>query len=81
LFPGLHLQQAEKLTQQTSAAAKVSATDTGRHFITDKSTKQRLLIDTGSDLCVFLRKLSPQHRERVNYDLCVANGTTIRTYG
>jgi hypothetical protein len=25
--------------------------------------------------------LIPQRRERVNYDLCAANGTTIRTYG
>jgi hypothetical protein len=31
----------------------VCATATGRIFITDKSTKQRFLIDTGSDLCVF----------------------------
>jgi hypothetical protein len=30
---------------------------------------------------VYPRKLIPQRRERVNYDLCVANGTTIRTYG
>jgi hypothetical protein len=30
---------------------------------------------------VYPRKLIPQRRERVNYDLCAANGTTIRTYG
>jgi hypothetical protein len=30
---------------------------------------------------VFPRKLIPQLRERVNYDLCAANGTTIPTYG
>jgi hypothetical protein len=35
----------------------------------------------GSDLCVYPRKLIPQRREHVNYDLCAANGTTIRTYG
>jgi hypothetical protein len=29
---------------------------------------------------MFPRKLIPQHREHVNYDLCAANGTTIRTY-
>jgi hypothetical protein len=34
-----------------------------------------------SDLCVYPRKLIPRRRERVNYDLCVANGTTIPTYG
>jgi cleavage and polyadenylation specificity factor subunit 1 len=50
-------------------------------LITDKSTKQRFLIDTGSDLCEYPRMLIPQRRERVNYDLCEANGSTIRTYG
>jgi hypothetical protein len=37
----------------------VCAAATGHLFITDKSTKQRFLIDTGSDLCVFSRKLIP----------------------
>jgi hypothetical protein len=59
----------------------VCTTATGRLFINDKSTKQRFLIDTGSDLCVFRRKLIPQCREHVDYDLCAANGTTIRPYG
>jgi hypothetical protein len=30
---------------------------------------------------VYPRKLIPRRRERVNYDLCAANGTTIPTYG
>jgi hypothetical protein len=59
----------------------VCTTATGRLFVTNKSSKQRFPIDTGSDLCVFPRKLIPQRRERVNYDLCTANGTTIHTYG
>jgi cleavage and polyadenylation specificity factor subunit 1 len=50
-------------------------------FITDKVTKLRFLIDTGSDLYVYPCKLIPQRRTRVNYDLCAANGTTIPTYG
>jgi hypothetical protein len=81
LLPALHLHPAGKLAQQTSAAAHVCTTATGRLFVTDKSSKQRFLIDTGSDLCVFPHKLIPQRRERVNYDLCAANGTTIPTYG
>jgi hypothetical protein len=35
-------------------------------------------VDTGSDLCVFPRKLLPGRRERTLY---AANGTTIPTYG
>jgi hypothetical protein len=64
-----------------SVAANVCTRATGRLFITDKSTKQRFLIDTGSDLCAYPRKLIPQRRKRVNYDLCPSNGTTICTYG
>jgi hypothetical protein len=78
--PCAHQQQG-KLTQQTAPAAHVCTIATGRLFVTDKSSKQRFLIDTGSDFCVFPRKLIPQRRERVNYDLCAANGTTIPTYG
>jgi hypothetical protein len=37
---------------------------------TGKASGHRFLIDTDSDLCVFLRKLVPQHRTLVNYDLC-----------
>jgi hypothetical protein len=70
-----------KLAQQTSAAAHVCTTDTDRLFITVKTSKRRFLIDTGSDLCVFPRKLIPQRRSGVNYDHCAANGTTIPTYG
>jgi cleavage and polyadenylation specificity factor subunit 1 len=81
VFSALHLQLAGKLGPQTSAAANVCTAHTGRLFITDKTSKFRFLIDTGSDLCLFPRKLVPQRRERVNYDLCAANGTTISTYG
>jgi hypothetical protein len=54
-------------------------TASGCPFVTDKSSKRRFLIDTGSDLCVFPRKLIPQRRTCVNYDL-MANGTSIPTY-
>jgi hypothetical protein len=64
-----------------SAAAHVCTSDSGRLFITDKVSKRRFLIDTGSDICVFPRKILPQRRSRVDYDLSAANGTTISTYG
>jgi hypothetical protein len=81
LFLALHLQPARKLERQTSAAAHVCTTNSGRLFITDKVSKCRFLIDTGSDLCVFPLKLISQRRTGVNYDLCTANGTTISTCG
>jgi hypothetical protein len=52
----------------------------GRLFVTDRHSKRQFLIDTGSDLCVYPRRLIPRSRERMNYDLCAANGTTIHTY-
>jgi len=62
-------------------AANVCTTSSGRLFITDRVSKRRYLVDTGSDLCVFPRKLLPGRRERTDYKLYAANGTTIPTYG
>jgi hypothetical protein len=64
--------------EQTSTAAHVCGTTTGRLFITDRLTKQQFLVDTGSDLCMYPHRLILRH---VNYDLCAANGTAIPTYG
>jgi hypothetical protein len=64
---------------QASRAAHSCTPTNVRLFITDKLSKHRFLIDTGSDLCVFPRKLVPQRRSTV--DLSAANGTTIPTYG
>jgi hypothetical protein len=66
--------------QQTSAAARLHY-NPGSLFVTDKVTKFRFLIVTGLVLCVYPRKLIPQRKTRVNYDLCAANGITIPTYG
>jgi hypothetical protein len=49
-------------------------------FIMERLSKRQFLVDTGSDLCVYPRRLIPRRSERVNYDLCAANGTTIHTY-
>jgi cleavage and polyadenylation specificity factor subunit 1 len=72
---------AGKLRQQSLRAANVCTTASGRLFVTDRVHKQRYLVDTGSDLCVFPRKLLPGRRERTDYTLYAANGTTIPTYG
>jgi hypothetical protein len=81
LPPAERLPPAEKLHQRALTAAKVCTTSSGRLFISDLITKQRYLVDMGSDLCVFPRKLLPGHRERTDYILYAANGTTIPTYG
>jgi hypothetical protein len=68
---------AGKRYQRTITTANVCTTSSGRLFTTGHITKQRYLVDTGSDLCVFPRKLLPGIRER----LYAANGTTTPTYG
>jgi hypothetical protein len=73
--------RSRKLTLQTPAAGSVCTAATDRLFVTDKNSKRRFLIDTGSDLCVYPRKFIPQRRSRVNNDLYAANGNTIHTYG
>lgn len=52
-----------------------------RIFITDSNSKAIFLVDTGADLCVFLRSMLSQPREKSNYELSAANGSTISTYG
>jgi len=75
------LPPAGKLHQRMLTAANVCTTSSGRLFISDRITKQRYLVDTGSDLCVFPHKLLPGRQERTDYTLYAANGTTIPTYG
>jgi len=61
--------------------ANVCTTSSGCLFVTDRNLKQQYLEDTGSDLCVFPRRLLLGCRERTYYTLYAANGTTIPTYG
>jgi hypothetical protein len=75
------LPPAGKLHPQTSPAADACTTSTGRLIINDRTSKHRFILDTGSDLCVFPRKVVPGRKEHINYDLYAANGTTIHTYG
>jgi hypothetical protein len=81
VYAALFLPPAGKLAQQALTAAHVCTVITSRLFVTDRLSKRQFLVDTGSDLCVFLRKFTSRRKERVNYDLFAANGTTIPTYG
>ena len=62
-------------------AVNVCTTSSGRLFVMDRYSKQRYLVDTGSDLCGFPRRLLPGRRERTDFILYAANGTAIPTYG
>jgi hypothetical protein len=58
-IPPCSYSQQEKLTERTSTVAHVCTPTNGHFFITDRINKRRFLIDTGSDLCVYPRKLIP----------------------
>lgn len=62
-------------------ATRDCPTATGRLFVTDRRSKVRFLVDTGSDLCVFPRSAVHNQRTKTNYQLRAANGSTIETYG
>ena len=77
----LFLRETGKLEQQPLVAANGCPINPARLFVADKTTKYRFLIDTGSNVCVFSCKLIQNCKDRVNYDLYAANGSTIATYG
>lgn len=54
---------------------------TNRLFITDQFSQTRFLVDTGSDLCVFPRKMLKGQVQKCSYSLFAANGSVINTYG
>jgi len=62
----------------------VAATDCpspGRRLIiADRDTRHGFLIDTGSEICCFPRRLLKGSFESTGFDLRAANGSTIKTY-
>ncbi|GFX08951.1 uncharacterized protein TNCV_4165301 [Trichonephila clavipes] len=49
--------------------------------ITDQLSKKQILVDTGSDLCVFPCSLLSPRKPDPNFQLKAANNSTIKTYG
>lgn len=44
-------------SHQSLAAANICTINSGRLYVTDRVRKERYLVDSGSDLCGFTRKL------------------------
>lgn len=55
--------------------------DSRRLFIPDRNSNHKFLIDTGSDICCFPRRLLKRQLAASSYQLTAANGSTIQTYG
>lgn len=68
--------------QQQSVEAATDCSHPGRRlFVTDQKSKYQYLIDTGSDLCCFPRRLLKGRFDSSDFDLSAANGSSIKTYG
>ena len=59
----LFLRETGKLEQQPLVAENGCPINPARFFVADKITKYRFLINTGSDVCVFPRKLIPNRKD------------------
>ncbi|XP_071444855.1 uncharacterized protein [Hetaerina americana] len=73
--------QIAALTQQGVIAADARCPQPRRLYVVDSVTKTEFLVDTGSDLCVYPRKLVKGRQPLSTYQLFAANGTVIKTYG
>lgn len=79
----LQLEGGKPCAQSVAAASdcEPSSPLSRRLFVTDQTTKRQFLIDTGSDLCCFPHHWLPAKRKSSDYDLCAANGSSIKTFG
>src|SRR5436190_14367253 len=66
---------------QSLMTASEESPHTRRLFMTDKATKIRYLIDTGSDVSVYPPTRTTKRRPTSSYQLFAANGSSIHTYG
>ncbi|CAB3374465.1 Hypothetical predicted protein [Cloeon dipterum] len=75
----LPLQAAGKLEQQVAEADNTCYSKSNRLFVRDVNTNLEFLVDTGSDVCVFPRKLlkSTGALAKTYLDLTAANGKPI----
>jgi hypothetical protein len=80
IYTTVFLQRAGKRQQQAIMAANSISTPACRLFITYRASKPKFLVDTGSDLCVFPRKLVPGRKGSADYDLFEANGMPTHIY-
>ena len=80
MHPTLQL-QGKRQQQSVTAATDCYSTKTSRLFVTDQASKHRFLVDTGSDICCFPRRLLKGKYSASSFDLCAANGSIIKTYG
>lgn len=81
MYLALYMGAGKPTGRSLMAAGDTCPATSRRLFIRDKASGIRFLIDTGADICVFPRTLSPGRLRKSGYMLFAANGTPIATYG
>jgi hypothetical protein len=73
------------LASRKTNAADITGSTCLRHYgrppLHHRQTNQTAVPGRCLDLCIYPHRLVPRCKERTNYDLCTANGTSIHTYG
>jgi len=81
MYTAVYIQESGKLEGPSLSAASDPSPKPSRLFVTDRSTKVRYLIDTGSDVSVYPRPMVRGQRQVDKKELFAANGSVIKTYG
>jgi hypothetical protein len=81
MYLTLYMDAGKPAGQSLMAAGDTCPETSRRLFLREKPSGICFLIDTGADICVFLRKLVPGRLQKSDYLLSAANGTPIATYG
>jgi len=80
--PSVKLPASTSELQRQSVVAATDCPNPGsRLFVKDQITKRQFLVDSGSDLSCYLRRLLRDRRQATDYDLSAANYSTIKTFG
>ncbi|XP_054287805.1 uncharacterized protein LOC129003534 [Macrosteles quadrilineatus] len=70
-----------KLQGRPVTAATDCQAPSRRIFVSDQKSNLRFLIDTGSDVSCYPKRLLRDRRTSTDFELSAANGSTIKTYG
>ncbi|KAK3916389.1 Myosin-4 [Frankliniella fusca] len=72
----------DRFRDNRNSQSRVRENSRSRLVITEKNSRQGYLIDTGSDVCCFPRRLLPGRKlQETNHVLSAANDSNIKTYG
>ena len=79
MYLTLYMDAGKRAGQSLMTASDTFPVISRRLFVRDKASGIRFLADTGADICVFPRKLTPGRLRKSDYVLSAANGMRTMT--